>query len=306
MGLKWLLTMSSRSLGGWVCAAAVWLASGGAGQAADHFQFTTSDGVQLSYLEAGREHGRTVVFVPGWTMPAWIFEAQIDALDDRYHVVALDPRGQGRSEVPAYGYAAARRGRDVAELIAAACPEDVGRRVVVVGWSLGVLDTLAMLRAEGDARIAGLVLIDNSIGEPPAPVAQAGRRGVSAPVSGTERARRRAAFVAGMFANDPGADYRARLTADALRMSPVQEQALLAYGVPREAWRAALHSTDRPVLYVIRPRWRAQGEALTAARPNARVELFEQAGHALFVDEAERFNRLLLDFLPQAHWEPLV
>lgn len=305
MGLKWLLTMSSRSLGGWVCAAAVWLASGGAGQAADHLQFTTSDGVRLSYLEAGSEHERTVIFVPGWTMPAWIFEAQIDALDDHYHVVALDPRGQGRSEVPAFGYAAARRGRDLAELIAVACPEDVGRRAVVVGWSLGVLDTLAMLQAEGDSRIAGLVLIDNSIGEPPAPTAGTGRFSSRAPVAEEERARRRAAFVAGMFAHDPGADYRARLTTDALRMSPVQEQALLAYDVPREAWRAALHSTDRPVLYVIRPRWRAQGEALTAARPNAQVELFEHAGHALFVDEAERFNRLLLDFLPQAQWEPL-
>ena len=133
LGLKWLLTMSSRGLGGWACAAAVWLASGGAGQTADHLQFTTSDGVRLSYLEAGREHGRTVVFVPGWTMPAWIFEAQIEALDDRYHVVALDPRGQGESEVPAFGYAAERRGRDVAELIAAACSEEVGHRVVVVG-----------------------------------------------------------------------------------------------------------------------------------------------------------------------------
>ena len=296
--------MSSRGLGGWACAAAVWLASGGAGQAADHLQFITSDGVRLSYLEAGREHGRTVVFVPGWTMPAWIFEAQIEALDDRYHVVAMDPRGQGESEVPAFGYAAERRGRDVAELIAAACSEDIGRRVVVVGWSLGVLDALAMLRAEGDARVAGLVLIDNSIGEPPATAARARRRNHPAPVSEAERARRRAAFVAGMFAHDPGTDYRARLTADALRMSPEQEEALLAYDVPREAWREALHSTDRPVLYAIRPRWRAQGQALTAARPNARVEMFERAGHALFVDEAERFNRLLFDFLDQAHWEP--
>jgi non-heme chloroperoxidase len=302
MGLKWLLTMSSRGPGAWACAAAVWLASGGAGQAADHLQFTTSDGVRLSYLEAGRAHDRTVVFVPGWAMPAWIFEAQIEALEDRYHVVAMDPRGQGDSEVPAFGYAAARRGRDVAEMIEAACPEADGGRVVVVGWSLGVLDTLAMLGAEGDDRLAGLVLIDNSIGEPPAPMARAGGGSAARPVAEAERARRRAAFVAGLFSRDPGADYRARLTAAALRMSPAQEQALLAYDVPRESWRNALHSTDRPVLYVIRPRWRAQGEALTAARPNARVALFEDAGHALFVDEADRFNRLMADFLARADW----
>lgn len=304
MGIKGHSTISARGLRGWACAMAVWLASVGAGQTADRLQFTTSDGVRLSYLEAGREHSRTVVFVPGWTMPAWIFEAQIEALDDLYHVVALDPRGQGESEIPAFGYAPERRGRDVAELIAVACSEDAAHRAVVVGWSLGVLDTLAMLRVEGDDRVAGLVLIDNSIGEPPAPAGPQTRRRTPAPVSEAERTRQRAAFVAGMFANDPGLEYRARLTTSALRMSADQEQALLTYDVPREAWREALHSTDRPVLYAIRPRWRAQGIALAAARPNARVEVFKGAGHALFVDEADRFNGLLLAFLAKARWEP--
>ena len=276
------------------------LMSGDVGQAADSRTFTTSDGVRLHYLEGGPADGRTVVFVPGWTMPGWIFDRQIAALETRYHVLALDPRGQGESEVPAFGYAAERRGRDIGELIDHAARG----RVVLVGWSLGVLDGLSWLSAEGDARLAGLVLIDNSIGEPPAPASQAGRSAAAPTYAGAERAARRAAFVAGMFARDPGFDYRARLTEQALRMSPEQERALLGYDVPRETWRAAVHSTDRPVLYVIRPRWRAQGEALTAARPNARVELFPTAGHALFVDEPERFNALLSDFLDsRAEWE---
>jgi non-heme chloroperoxidase len=33
--------------------------------------FLTSDGVKLHYLEAGS--GPSMVFVPGWTMPAWIW-----------------------------------------------------------------------------------------------------------------------------------------------------------------------------------------------------------------------------------------
>ena len=59
----------------------------------------------------------------------------------------------------------------------------------------------------------------------------------------TERRARRAAFVASMFAHDPGPDYRARLTDQALRMSVEEERRLLAYDVPREYWRAAVHST---------------------------------------------------------------
>jgi len=36
-------------------------------------QFTTSDGVRLHVIEAGPPQAQTIVFVPGWTMPAWIF-----------------------------------------------------------------------------------------------------------------------------------------------------------------------------------------------------------------------------------------
>lgn len=297
--------MGSRERGGipyWgiVLALLACLVSGGTGQAADSRSFVTSDGARLHYLEAGPVEARTVLFVPGWTMPAWIFEHQIAALETRFHVLALDPRGQGQSEVAPYGYAYQRRGRDIAELIDRAGPG----RVVVVGWSLGVLDALAMLAAEGDDRIAGLVLVDNSIGEEPTPAARH-RPSRAGPVSPLDRADRRAAFVAGLFAQDPGADYRERLTADALHMSPEQEQALLRYDVPRRFWRDALHGTDRPVLYVVRPRWRAQGQTLVATHADARMAVFEQAGHALFVDEPERFNVRLIDFLDHhAAWEP--
>ena len=266
-------------------------------QTAQSRWFTTSDGVRLHYLESGPVDAGTIVFIPGWTMPAWIFDRQIEALDDRFHVIALDPRGQGQSEVAPFGYTPERRGRDIAELIAT-LPEG---RVVLVGWSLGVLDSLSYLRAEGDGRIAGLVLVDNSIGENPPPRPTAGGGGSSAPPPTPEQRRAmRSAFVASMFAHDPGADYRARLTEDALRMTPEDERRLLAYPVPREDWRAAVHSTDRPVLYVVRPRWREQGENLIAARPNARMEVFQSAGHALFVDEPERFNALIADFAASA------
>jgi non-heme chloroperoxidase len=281
-------------LGGAVLATAT-AASGGAVEAADSRSFITSDGARLHYLEAGPAGARTVLFVPGWTMPGWIFERQIAALSDRFHVLALDPRGQGESDVTRFGYTHERRGRDVGELIAHAA----NGPVVLVGWSLGVLDSLAYVSDAGDARVAGLVLIDNSIGEEPAPRAATGpaRTGDPEPLSPDERRARRAGFVASLFARDPGVDYRARLTDQALRMTPEDERRLLAYDVPREHWRAAVHSTTKPVLYAVRPRWRGQGENLVRSHPNAEMVVFEEAGHALFVDEAERFNALLIDFL---------
>ncbi len=52
----------------------------------------------------GRATGHTIVFVPGWTMPAWIWGPQIRRSRQQYHVVAFDPRGQGDSDAPASGY----------------------------------------------------------------------------------------------------------------------------------------------------------------------------------------------------------
>src|ERR1700675_5087313 len=60
--------------------------------------FQTSDGTRIHYLEAGS--GRAIVFIPGWTMPAWIWQKQIDGLSDKYHVIAVNPRSRGEGANP--------------------------------------------------------------------------------------------------------------------------------------------------------------------------------------------------------------
>ena len=260
-------------------------------------QFTTSDGVRLHIIEEGEPSQHTIVFVPGWTMPAWIFEPQLTAFAPRYHVVALDPRGQGESEIAASGYDHLRRGRDIAELIAA-----LGNKpVVLVGWSLGVLDSLGYIAQYGDANVAGLVLIDNSIGENPPPVASRGpaRRGPR-----LQREAKMRQFVRGMFAHSPGELYLERLTEDALRTPPEVAAALSSYPAPRTYWRDAIYSVVQPILYVVRPRFAGQAANLAAKDPIAETAEFTTAGHALFVDEPARFNALLADFIRRRVWPP--
>lgn len=262
---------------------------------AGDMQFFTSDGVRLHVIDAGPANAQTIVLVPGWTMPAWIFGPQIEAFSRRYHVVALDPRGQGDSDIPATGYDYRRRGQDVGELIAA-----LGNKpVLLVGWSLGVLDSLAYVQQYGDRAVAGLVLIDNSVGEEPAPVASRGPR-VPGPRLSREQNMER--FVAGMFRRPPGAAYLQQLTDTALRTPPGAAAQLLNYQVPRSFWRDAVYSVRKPVLYVVRPRFAAQAANLAANDPVAETAVFETAGHALFVDEAARFNSLLDSFIRRRVW----
>ena len=264
-------------------------------RAAENLYFTTSDGVRLHLIAAGPTNAQTIVLVPGWTMPAWIFQAQIQEFSRRYRVIALDPRGQGDSEIAATGYDQDRRGQDIADLIAKLGP----RPVLLAGWSLGVLDALAYVHQYGDSRLAGLVLIDNSIGEDPPPVPS--RR----PSTGGPRIAREIVmrnFVRSMFRSSPGEDYLARLTETALRTPPDAARQLLSYPVPRAYWRDAAWSMQKPVLYVVRPRFAAQAGNLEQHQPLAETALFESAGHALFVDEPGRFNVVVQDFIRRRVW----
>lgn len=258
-------------------------------------QFTTTDSVRLHAIEAGDPAHDTIVFIPGWTMPAWIFQQQIDIFASRYHVLALDPRGQGDSEIAPSGYDYQRRGEDIADLIAA----NGNRPVVLVGWSLGVLDSLAYVAEYGDRQVAGMVLIDNSVGEDPPPVISRtpGPRGPKPPREETMRR-----FVRGMFVHNPGEAYLDRLTETALRTPAAAAAALGNYAVPRTYWKQAIYSVHKPILYIVRPRFFGQAGNLAAHDPFAETSLFVDSGHALFIDDSKRFDALLTDFLRRRVW----
>jgi non-heme chloroperoxidase len=263
--------------------------------------FVASDGARLHYIEAGPPSANasiahTIVLVPGWTMPAWIFQAQIQALARRYHVVAFDPRGQGASDVPSTGYEPIRRGADIGDLLNQLGPGPV----LILGWSLGVLDTLAYVHTHGDARIAGLILVDNSVGEDPPPPVLPRPPGPPPPKPPHAEGMRR--FVEGMFRTHPAQAWLDHLTQATLRTPETAARALLAYPFPRSYWREAVYATTRPVLYIVRPRWAAQADTLVRNRPGTESEIFTNAGHALFVDEPARFNAIVESFIRRRVW----
>mgnify|MGYP001027677895 CR=1 FL=1 len=265
-----------------------------AGIAQDHF-FTTSDGVRLHYTLAGPPGAHTIVLVPGWSMPGWIWDRQVQAFSRRYRVVAFDPRAQGESQIAPSGYEPGRRGQDIAELIATLGPQPV----LLVGWSLGVLDVLAYVHQHGDARLAGLVLVDNSVGENPPPTPS---RTPYHPGPHLPREVMMRNFVRGMFARRQPAAWLDRLTRAALRTPQAIANALLAYPVPRTYWKDAVYSTDKPVFYIVRPKFAGQAANLAAHHKDAETVVLHNIGHALFVDDAPRFDTLVQDFIRRRVW----
>ena len=63
-------------------------------------------------------------------------------------------------------------------------------------------------------------------------------------------------------------------------------------------YRAGLRKLNRPLVFATQGDGpTAQAKLVLAEVPTARVEAFPGSGHALFLDDPERFNRVLADFI---------
>jgi non-heme chloroperoxidase len=252
--------------------------------------FLTSDGVKIHYLESGT--GPTILLVPGWTMPAEIWQPQIEFFSKSYRVVAVDPRSQGASDKSPEGNYPSRRAQDYKELI----DHLGGSPVVMVGWSLAVHETLTFVHMFGTKQLTGLVLVDRS---PYTPLAQEERDSRYTMFHNFQADRKNfmAAFVRSMYHKPQSEPYLESVTSASLKTPTTTAVALLAEFAVKNDLRAVLPKLDIPVLGVMTENNRAAAELIRSLVPGGQAEIFEDAGHCLFVDDADRFNTVLDNFL---------
>jgi non-heme chloroperoxidase len=256
---------------------------------------TTSDGVRIHYLEAAPQSGankRTaILFIPGWTMPAEIWEKQIAYFAKARRVVAMDPRSQGLSSQTTEGNYPEVRARDIKAVV----DQLKLAPVVLAGWSMGVADLAAYAGQFPLDGIAGMVLVDGNAGEDLGP----GVIRESFDFSWRMQTDRRAAtarFVRSMYRKPQTEEYYQRITRAALRTPTDSALAMLSsMAVDR---RPALAKMNRPTLIVAAGSGERQLEEDMQRRiAGSRLVFFENAGHALFVDEPDRFNALVDEFV---------
>jgi pimeloyl-ACP methyl ester carboxylesterase len=119
--------------------------------------FQTSDGVKLSYWEAGS--GQALIFVPGWSANGAEYVNVMYLLSRKYHVYVIDPRNQGLSQNVAYGTRIARFGADLKEFI-----DHLGvKKVDLCGWSMGASVVWSYIDLFGTTNISKAAFIDEPI-----------------------------------------------------------------------------------------------------------------------------------------------
>src|SRR5580700_3109412 len=269
----------------------VWPVASAAAQATKSGFFKTSDGIRIHYLEAGS--GRPIVFIPGWTMPAWIWQKQMDEFAKKYHVIAVDPRSQGESDKPTYGHLPETRARDYKELV-----DRLGlKRPVLVGWSMGCGELIKYAEQFGTDNIGGLVLVDGLLTEKPSPELFVA---LSEWMNHLQLDRQKQAdgFVRSMFKKPQPEDYLKRII-DASAQVPADTAVVLIYNmIAVKDLSAGFARMNRPVLFAYQPDSQATADFLKAKLGDKiRLERFDGDGHALFVDDAEKFNGVVEEFI---------
>ena len=234
----------------------------------------------------------SILFVPGWTMPAWIWQKQIDALSQKYHVVAMDPRSQGESGRTSEGLYPAQMARDIRSVI-----EQLRLApVVIVGWSMAVVETLSYVDQFGTGDVAGLVLVDELAGgQQPGDIEM--DFGILKGVL-EDRKNTTDYFVRKIQFHKPQSEeYLQRVIAAALTV-PTSDAVAMLVGRYAADYRAVLPKIDKPTLIcAAKSPYFDRIVEMQKAIPGAQLEVFEGDGHALFVDDPEKFNAAIDDLV---------
>src|SRR2546430_13932360 len=259
-----------------------------------------ADGVSLRVIESGKAGGEpALVFIPGWSTGADIWNHQIDTFAKTHRVIAFDPRSQGDSTKTTRGNTPETRAQDLHALL-----EPLGvRRPVLIGWSQGVQDVAAYVERYGSNELAGIVLVDAAVSD--------GADGMVARPQGTAaqfkmfaiyQAHQRE-YLGGMMraiiSKPPGNGAIEGLVSTGMKTPADVGVAMLVadmFGVNRTA---ALRKIECPTLIIASAKSDELAREQTAANqiPYSRFEKIEDAAHAVFIDQPDRFDELVTDFV---------
>jgi non-heme chloroperoxidase len=251
----------------------------------------TGDGIKIHCWEKG--YGRSILFIPGWTMPAEIWAPQFNYFASRYRVVAMDPRCQGESSQTKTGLDPATRARDIKAVV----DKMKLAPVALVGWSSGVGEIASYVQQFGTGTIRGVVLVDGVAGTD----LPAGMKAEELPFLAAMRKDRPVfadKLVRGLFKKPQGEPYLKKLIAASQR-TPTDVAEALSVAAVRADNRPALNKIDKPTLIVAATIPEAARLDMQRRIKNSTVEAFADTGHAIFVVDAIRFNSVLDHFLTE-------
>ncbi len=271
--------------------------------------FTTSDGVRLSYREAGV--GPPLVMIPGWSQTAEQFRYQLEGLASKHRLIAVDMRGHGESDKPRFGYKVHRLSKDLAELL-------IGlelRDVCLMGHSMGCAVIWGYWELFGPERLRSLILVDESptiTSNPAWSEAELRSAGATQSAQSVVELRNEIAgpdgdaftrrFVRAMVTRECPIDVVEWIIDCNLKFPRTYAAALLQNNCSQD-WRDLIPRINLPTLVVggrvSGTPWQSQ-VWISQQIAGARLELFEEdegGSHFMFIENSAKFNLIVESFL---------
>jgi pimeloyl-ACP methyl ester carboxylesterase len=226
---------------------------------------------------------KTIIFVHGWTCDETSWAAQVAALEGDYRVVTLDLPGHGRSEVPAQDRFSMELFAQAVEAVRAEVGAD---KVVLVGHSMGgpVIRQYALDYPE---HVAGLVAVDGQLDVRPL----AAVRGLPTPTR-----EMRATMIGTMFGPSTSPELKEQIRA--MMMKAPDATAAGAMASMFDPNNQSEVKIMAPALTIFAGTNRNFGDQSTrAVVPNWTSVQFEGTGHFVMMEQPDRFNAALRDFV---------
>lgn len=257
------------------------------------------NGADLYYEEYGE--GPPIVFLHGAWAGVRYFQPQLEGLSDEYRTVAFDFRGHGRSEKTDARHTLSQYARDLHAFLDQRGLDDV----VLVGWSLGALVSWEYADQYGTERVRALVDVDMEPSPGNWEDDHEGRydaerlRDIHVAVQSdhwslTEQAQED-------LLKDPPSGELQRTMFDEMTRCPQAVKSAIILDATMRDYAEVLPEIDAPTLVCAGAdeKWRSVAAVEGAADllPDARFELFEESGHCLTLEEPDRFNRMVSDFV---------
>jgi pimeloyl-ACP methyl ester carboxylesterase len=249
--------------------------------------YLNRDGVNIYYEERGK--GPAVLLSHGYSASARMWTGQMEALSDRYHLIAWDMRGHDRSDSPDNPalYSQALTVADMAAVLDA-CG---AKRAVIGGLSLGGFMTLAF-NLRHPERVAALMLFDCGPGyKKDAPREEWNK------MTGTMA---KALETKGLVAAGAGPE------ATLAHHRSAQGLAHASRGILAQSDAGVIESLSSiqvPTLVLAGAKdvqFLAATDYMAAKIPGAEKAIIPDAGHAANIDQPEAFNRAVRTFLDRA------
>lgn len=250
--------------------------------------------VKIFYESAGE--GKPLVFIPGWTMTSGIWKEQVSNLSKTYRVITFDPRGHGNSSKAVAGNSLQQHAKDLRRLI-----EELNlKKVTFIGWSMGIATILEYVNLYDSDRLNALILVDGSpcmLKKEDWPYGMSTDEAYKTLMDfENQRTAQTNQFVDSLFKTDRPDSELEWIVNEALR-TPTSVATVLAYDYFYLDRRPFLMKIDVPTLLIMTGENRGVGEYMKGAIPNSELSIFDDAGHALFMEDPKKFNDRVATFL---------